>query len=148
MGAPHIHEKYAKEILRAAFGDKFLAAPKYEFGPGAGGAKIDGLLFRDIALEIESRASKQVRGALVDLALHPRPRKLLLVMKVHGDDLTPRQATCILEAICPAGTCFMVVPLTGNGTTLSKKTIKITTMKSDIRLVRRKVRELRSKHIA
>jgi len=115
MGAPQIHDQYGKHILRTAFPGEFTAAPPFSFGDGAGSATIDGLLNSGIAVEIESRVNKQVRGALLDLALHPSRKKLLLVMNVRGNDITPRQAEEILRKICPPRCVFKVVTLDGNG---------------------------------
>jgi len=47
-------------------------------------------------VEIESREPKQVRGAILDLLLHPFPRKLLVLLPVHTRDSTPAQAHAIL----------------------------------------------------
>lgn len=63
-----------------------------------GGAKIDGTVGKDIAVEIESRTSKQVRGAVLDLLYHRYPKKLLVLLPVHmhNPSLTAAQCTAIL----------------------------------------------------
>jgi hypothetical protein len=98
MGAPQIHDKYGKKVFRKAFGSDFNSSPApYSFGKDAGTVRIDGTVRNQIAVEIESRASKQVRGALVDIAFHRLPLKL------------------VLERICKPSDKFEVVKLNGNG---------------------------------
>jgi len=60
------HDKYGKDVLRAAAGKAFLdrgASVKVDFGTGHP-ARIDGTVSGTIAVEVESRTSKQVRGAV------------------------------------------------------------------------------------
>lgn len=44
---------------------------------------MDGTIAERIAVEIESRTDKQIRGALLDLICHPLAHKLLIVVPVH-----------------------------------------------------------------
>ena len=46
-------------------------------------ASVDATVGGDIAVEVESRVSKQVRGAVLDLMCHPYPKKLLILLPVH-----------------------------------------------------------------
>jgi hypothetical protein len=71
-----------------------------------------------IAVEIESRVAKQVRGALVDLLWHAAPRKLLLLLPVHMKDVagTAEQCRRILEATCGPQRVRVLV-LSGTGRT-------------------------------
>lgn len=82
MGA---HDSYGKLVLRQPAGDAFIdsgSAVTISYG-GRGGATIDGVVAERVAVEIESRVSKQVRGALLDLICHPYKKKLLVLLLVH-----------------------------------------------------------------
>ncbi len=90
-----------KKLLRAAVGPLFTSdgpSVTFSFGAGAGTARIDGTVAGRVAVEIESRVPKQVRGALLDLILHPYPCKLLVLLPVYTGnvDTTVRQAMVIL----------------------------------------------------
>jgi hypothetical protein len=116
MGAPQIHDKYGKKVFRKAFGSDFNSSPApYSFGKDAGTVRIDGTVRNQIAVEIESRASKQVRGALVDIAFHRLPLKLVAIIPAYGNRLTPKQCHVVLERICKPSDKFEVVKLNGNG---------------------------------
>jgi hypothetical protein len=119
MGAPQKHDQYGKKVLEKAFGDRFNPKPKVfqfdETDKTAGTARIDGEVDGQIAVEIESRASKQVRGALLDLAFHPHKKKLLVLIKKYGNQITPIQAEVILSKLCGGRSVFKVVELEGRG---------------------------------
>jgi len=116
MGAKQIHDQYGKRVLLDAFGSDFNSSPApHPFGPEAGTARIDGIVYEKIAVEIESRASKQVRGALVDIALYPLPLKLVVLLPVYGNHYTERQCRVILKRICSTESHFEVVTLSGTG---------------------------------
>lgn len=86
-------EDLGKKLMRGAAGSLFVddgPSVRFDFGPEAGSARIDGTVAGVVAVEIESRVPKQVRGALVDLVLHPYPKKLLLLLLVHTGN--PRTA--------------------------------------------------------
>jgi hypothetical protein len=90
-----------KRMLKLAIGDLFTeSGPSVEirFGPGAGAARIDGTVAGLVAVEIESRVPKQVRGAVRDLLLHPYPRKLLVLVPAHtgNPETIVNQANAIL----------------------------------------------------
>jgi hypothetical protein len=79
------HDKYSKCVLAQATGSAFKpsgASVEINYGSGVP-TRIDGTVSFKIAVEIESRTSKQVRGAVVDLICHPFPKKLLILMPVH-----------------------------------------------------------------
>ena len=79
------HDTYGKAVLRQAAGAAFVdwgAAVEVRYGK-ARGASIDGVVSGSIAVEIESRVSKQVRGAVLDLICHRCPKKLLVLIPVH-----------------------------------------------------------------
>lgn len=95
-----------KGLMRLAAGELFTAdAPSvcFEFGQGAGSARIDGTVAGTVAVEIESRVPKQVRGALLDLVMHPYPAKLLLLIPAHigNSDTAVAQANVILARFLP-----------------------------------------------
>src|SRR2546426_7798837 len=67
------HDGYGKAVLRDVAGtafDEFGSARRFTFGNCRGWGDIDGVVADDIAVEIESRNSKQVRGAVLDLMWH------------------------------------------------------------------------------
>lgn len=102
-----------KKLLRAAAGPLFTSdgpSVTFSFGPGAGTARIDGTVAGRVAVEIESRVPKQIRGALLDLILHPYPCKLLVLLPVYTGniDTAVRQATVILRRFVEPA-CFRVV---------------------------------------
>jgi hypothetical protein len=108
------HADLGVELLRLAAGPLFIdsgPSVRIEFGPGAGFARIDGTVADLVAVEVESREPKQVRGAILDLLLHPLPRKLLVLLPVHTRDSTPTQARAILGRFI-AEDAFRVVSAT------------------------------------
>jgi hypothetical protein len=110
------HDEYGKRVLRAAAGRAALYGPTVEIDYGAGQpARIDATV-GDIAVEIESRVSKQVRGAVLDLICHPHPKKLLVLLPVHmtNPGVTAEQCRNILRRFCPDGS-FRVLVLKGSG---------------------------------
>lgn len=75
------HDEYGKRVMRQAVGSDFVdcgAAVYIDYGVG-GPARIDGAIGDEVAVEIESRVSKQVRGAVLDLVCHRCPKKLLVL---------------------------------------------------------------------
>lgn len=81
-----------------------------------GGATIDGVVGDSVAVEIESRVSKQVRGAVLDLICHPYPKKLLVLLPVHMSNPSLCSAQCeniLARFIKPDQ--FRVVVLSGSG---------------------------------
>jgi len=111
------HDEYGKQLLhRATDGAAQHYGPSVEVDYGAGlPARIDGAV-GDIAIEVESRTSKQVRGAVLDLICHPGPKKLLLLLPVHmqNPEVTARQCKNALSRFIPK-TDFRVVLLSGTG---------------------------------
>lgn len=110
------HDAYGKRILARASGGTFRTGSKestISFGARAGSAWIDGVIAPDIAVEIESRTAKQVRGAVLDLVCHPYPKKLLLLIPAHMNvDVVERQAEALLKRFVDPQ-YFRVVRLTG-----------------------------------
>jgi hypothetical protein len=110
------HDRYGKRVMRAAFGERFREIfTEIDYGAGRP-ARIDGTLDQNIAVEVESRVSKQVRGAVLDLICHSYPKKLLVLLPVHMSDVavTARQCESILSKFLDSES-FRVVVLTGCG---------------------------------
>lgn len=85
-----------KDQLRKIFGSDFsdFRDIKIDYGEGAPGARIDGTIAGSIAVEIETRTDKQVRGALMDLVCHKLPRKLLILLPVHMNNPQKTMVQC------------------------------------------------------
>jgi len=83
-------------------------------------ARIDGTVGNNIAVEIESRVSKQIRGAVLDLICHRYPKKLLVLLPVHMSDAEIAASQCrhIMSRFLQP-TDFRVVVLEGSGNTAS-----------------------------
>ncbi len=114
-----VHDAYGRLIMRKAAGEAFAdggPACIVAFGDDAARARIDGVVGDTVAVEVESRTPKQIRGAVLDLIFHPYPRKLLLVIAGHQNDARQAANQCryIFERWV-APTNFQVVLLTGNG---------------------------------
>jgi len=133
-----VHDKYGKEVLRGAFGSDFDSKPKpFKISEGnlnAGSIRVDGEVYGEIAVEIESRVSKQVRGAVLDLFLHPYRKKLLIIIEKHGNSITPVQSEEILKKLCKNKFAFKVITLKGNGNN--------SLLNEDILLVKKAVKDL------
>jgi hypothetical protein len=134
------HDTYGKAVLKAAFPDEFDSRPPRvhfdETLKDAGTATIDGRIGEDIAVEVESRVSKQVRGALVDLAFHPYPKKLMVLIRAYTNRFTGPQCRVILRRLCPDSR-FEVVEIEGSGVRQKEH------FSSDIEKVRTAVHKLR-----
>jgi hypothetical protein len=127
------HDSYGKSVMRAAFGQRYCEIFTTEVNYGAGQpARIDGTLDLNIAVEIESRVSKQVRGAVLDLLCHSYPKKLLLLLPVHMSNpaVTARQCEFIFKRFLDEGE-YRVVVLSGCGSTPC--------LESDVSLVRAEI---------
>ena len=134
MGA---HDVYGKEILRKATrGAAELHGTSVEIDYGtAHPARIDATVRKHIAIEIESRASKQVRGAVLDLLCHPYPKKLLILLPVHMSDPTACEEQCrkILTKFLVEKD-FRIIVLKGDGHNHHPK--------KDVKIVAEALREL------
>lgn len=112
------HDKYGKQVLRLATNGEVVHSGqpvKVDFSAGLP-ARIDGAVGGNIAIEVDSRTSKQVRGALLDLICHPYPKELLLLLPVHMSDaeVAAKQSDHILAQFVPRES-FRVVLLGGSG---------------------------------
>lgn len=131
------HDAYGKEVLRAAAGAAFAdRGTSLEVDYGAGHpARVDGTVSGTIAVEVESRTSKQVRGAVLDLLFHAYPKKLLVLVPMHMFDCDACAAQCrhALGRFVDRDN-FRVAVLQGTGTTPS--------VDADTQLVRAVLNEL------
>lgn len=113
-----VHDAYGRQVLREAAGAAYCdSGPscRVSLGPGFG-ATIDGTISPDVAVEIESRVPKQIRGALLDLLCHEYPKKLLVILPVHASNpsLTAAQCRHVLGRFL-APDYFRVIVFTGSG---------------------------------
>ena len=104
--------------MRAAVGNAYTdsgASVEIDYGAGQP-ARIDGTVAGVIAVEIESRVSKQIRGAVLDLICHSYTKKLLVLLPVHMSDpgVAMKQCEHILLRFLKRSD-FRVVLLTGSG---------------------------------
>jgi len=112
------HDDYGKSVLRKAAGSAFTdwgTTITIDYGAGQP-ARIDGTVGKDIAVEIESRVSKQVRGAVLDLICHSYLKKLLVLLPVHmsNPEETAIQCRNIFNRFLPISD-FRVIVLQGSG---------------------------------
>ncbi len=131
------HDEYGKQVMRKAAGSAYQewgASVEVDLGAGRP-ARIDGTVGHDIAVEVESRVSKQVRGAVLDLIFHRHPKKLLVLLPVHMTDAatTAEQCRYILARFVDVHN-FRVIVLEGHGTAPQ--------VESDAALVKAALREL------
>jgi hypothetical protein len=111
------HDEYGKRVLQQATGGMAVhygTPVEINYGTGQP-ARIDGAV-GDVAIEIESRLSKQVRGAVLDLICHSHPKKLLVLLPVHMSNpaVTAEQCRNIMKRFCPEN-AFRVIVLKGTG---------------------------------
>jgi hypothetical protein len=111
------HDAYGKAILRAVAGPAFVdwgPAVEVDYGTTSR-ARIDGVI-GDTAVEVESRTSQQVRGAVLDLIMHSAPKKLLVLLPAHMSNaaLCADQCRYALARFI-AKDSFRVVVATGHG---------------------------------
>ncbi|HVS46442.1 MAG TPA: hypothetical protein VMS32_07235 [Verrucomicrobiae bacterium] len=83
------HDEYGKRVVAAAAGRYYDRSQFVRVDYGGSlrtGGFIDATVAGSIAVEVESRTSKQIRGAVLDLLCHAFPKKLLLVLRVHASN--------------------------------------------------------------
>lgn len=112
------HDNYGKLVLTAAAGAAFVStgsSVNVDFGIGMPG-RIDGTVDNNIAVEIESRTPKQIRGAIIDLLCHPYPHKLLIILPVHAQNprIAAQQCANIFAKFIDKES-FRVILLKGSG---------------------------------
>ncbi len=135
--AGQVHDQYGKQVLRAAAGDAFVEwGPQVEVDYGAGRpARIDGAVGGHVAVEVEARVPKQIRGAVLDLVFHPLPLKLLVLMRTQLANPGATADQCrhaLARFVKPEN--FRVILLDGNG--------HAPRLESDVDLAARSLREL------
>ena len=111
------HDDYGKAVLRLADHAIELDGPAVTVDLGGGGtARIDGALGTRIAIEIEARTPKQVRGAILDLLMHNAPKKLLILVprNMHNPQACRKHCSNILSHFLPCHD-YRVVLLEGTG---------------------------------
>lgn len=134
------HDFYGKDILKEAF-KTFQSTGRQrtvKYGKGGGTANIDGTIEKKVAVEIESRGTPQVRGALLNLIFHKYEKKLLVILPVYQyrPRETIKQCQFILGKYIRKKN-FRVVKLNGSG----KKPRKY--KKKDILILRKAVKSWR-----
>ena len=112
------HDNYGKQVMREAAGSAYCdwgAAIEVHYHSGRP-ARIDCTVGSLVGVEIESRVSKQVRGAVLDLICHDYQKKLLVLLPVHMNDaaVTAEQCRFILSRFMDVAN-FRVVMLRGTG---------------------------------
>ena len=131
------HDQYGKKVLMAAVGPAFQkGGPSAQVNYGDGNVgRLDGIINTSIAVEIESREPKQVRGAALDLAWHSARKKLMVLLPVHmkAPSQTARSCRRILRWDAPRANSQVVV-LKGSGTRPA--------LSADMRTIRSALRKL------
>jgi len=84
-----VHESYAAELLRRVLGLRFKVDARAHVKLQEITIKLDGIITKrdshdaEWAVEIEAENEPQVRGAILNLYLHPAPKALLVLMPEH-----------------------------------------------------------------
>ena len=101
------YDRYAKDVLRETFGERFSTTDDvvFSFGPDAGTGEVDGTIDGKVAVEIGVGSPKQVRASVLDLMFHPFPMKLLILVDTpeHETGRSVRQAGAILAQASKPG---------------------------------------------
>ena len=90
------HDDYGKQVLIGATNgacEFYGAGVEIDYGAGLP-ARIDGAINGTIAVEVESRTSKQIRGAVLDLIFHRYPKKLLILFRAQP---SPNHRRCVYK---------------------------------------------------
>lgn len=82
------HDEYGKRLLSLILGNRWVSRLEDNRSTEMGGvrADLDGLILSEdlsrveCVVEIEGRTYKQIRGGILDLAWHPAPRKMLVII--------------------------------------------------------------------
>lgn len=83
-----IHDSYGKVVLDLATNKRFQhwfteKEQAFEYPSGGIIAKLDGVIGDDCVVEVEGLNEKQIRGGILDLVFHPRPKKLLVIVPAN-----------------------------------------------------------------
>lgn len=113
------HDAYGKSVLRAAASQ--LGVSFQDYGTGHPitprmNCSIDAIVAGKIAVEIESRTPKQIRGAILDVFWHPAPLKLIVLLPAYigNPDNTVEMCEVLAESLYP-GVPFRCLALNGKG---------------------------------
>lgn len=82
------HDEYGKRLLSLILGKRWMSRLDDDRSMEMAGvrADLDGFILSEdlsrveCAVEIEARTYKQIRGGMLDLAWHPAPRKMLVII--------------------------------------------------------------------
>jgi hypothetical protein len=105
---------YGKDVMRGAVGSAFqdrgaavLVSHRVVPTTQAYGVIVDKNGNGLVAVEIESRTAKQVRGALAEPRWHPAPHKVMVLIPMYMHDVRGTAAQCrqIWSGISMHGTC-------------------------------------------
>ena len=109
------HDNYGKSVLvRAARNACCTSGPSVSTSYGTSSAHIDRTVGSTVAVEIESRTGKQVRGAVLDLILHAYPKKLLILIPKYIGKYQVQECEFILKGFVDSQH-FRVILLDGTG---------------------------------
>ena len=112
------YEAYAIEVFEATFGDRFDTSDViFSIGLEAGTGEVDGIIDGRIAVEIGVGSPKQIRASVLDLILHPLPKRLLVLVDTpsHLTERSVIQAATILGRAGCTGVVFRLGPDAGDG---------------------------------
>ena len=88
-------------------------------------AHIDGTVGRSIAVEMESRTGKQVRGAVLDLILHAYPKKLMILIPMYIGTHQVEECEFLLSRfVDPNNVRVILLDGTGNNSNLESDALK------------------------
>lgn len=114
-----VHDSYGKRVLREACylaGDRIACSGHSHAICDGINCNLDAFLESGIAVEIESRVDKQVRGAMLDLLIHSATAKLMVLIPAHMSSSIKTKEMCeaIATTLAPAAS-FLCCVLTGTG---------------------------------
>ncbi len=92
------HDNYGKRLFRNLLGERWDdSSPERSVDEAGVRADLDGVIRSETtkaiqcAVEIEAKIYKQIRGAILDLALHFAPKKLLVIILAQSQLGTNRE---------------------------------------------------------
>jgi hypothetical protein len=124
-----IPDDYGKRLLASILGKRWVTRGNGRSVEMAGvRAALDGIILSEdsarveCAVEIEAKIYKQIRGAILDLAWHSAPRKMLVMIPAQPQLGTEEKARAHLMYVWQklttrANVPFELVVLSGTGTT-------------------------------
>jgi hypothetical protein len=128
MSSRSSHDRYGKTLLANILGKRWVSKFDQRKSIDLGGvrADLDGIILSEnlseveCAVEIEATVYTQARSALLNLAIHPAPKKLLIVILAHSQMGSKEKATghfqYVWEKLSPIGNDpFGLVVLQGTG---------------------------------